>query len=58
MIDKGTKATPPTQIPSEVIEAMRYLLENSLDEYNVTFPETQRAITVLRAWLAQQRGQG
>lgn len=50
-LDEGASvlATP------ERIAALEYILANSLDEYNITFAETQAQIDVLRAMLEEMQ---
>ena len=41
-------------IPPDVRESIAYLIANSLDEYNVTLPETKRHVDAALAWLDAQ----
>lgn len=41
-------------LPDEVREAISYLVANSLDEYNVTLPETQPHLDAVLKWLDAQ----
>ena len=48
------QTTQQPAIPPDVRESIAYLIANSLDEYNVTLPETKRHVDAALAWLDQQ----
>lgn len=53
LVEDGYTFTPLVAMTPERVEALRYILANSLDEYNETLPETQGHLATLRAMLAE-----
>lgn len=51
--DEGS--VPSVSVTPARTEALEYILNNSIDEYNETYPVTQTALTVLRHMLEEMQ---
>lgn len=50
---EGCTLTPLLPLTPALAEAIVYLLDNSLDDYNVTLPETKQRLDMVRAALRE-----